>query len=41
MRLMADRLRVERPFQGLDGSRSPGLIEAGLAAVADLLAAAD
>jgi len=35
MRLMADRLHVERLFQGLE--RSPGLIEAGLATVAELL----
>jgi len=39
MRLMADRLHVERLFKDLD--RSPGLIEAGLAGVAELLGAAD
>jgi uncharacterized protein YbaR (Trm112 family) len=39
MRLMADRLHVERLFKDLD--RSPGLIEAGLAGVAELLAAGD
>jgi hypothetical protein len=35
LRLMADRLHVERLFKDLD--RSPGLIEAGLAGVAELL----
>lgn len=39
MRLMADRLHVERLFGGLE--RSPGLIEAGLATVAELLTGAD
>jgi Zn-finger nucleic acid-binding protein len=39
LRLMADRLHVERLFQGLE--RSPGLVEAGLAAVAELLASTD
>jgi hypothetical protein len=39
MRLMADRLHVEHLFQNLD--RSPGLIEAGLATVAELLTADD
>jgi hypothetical protein len=39
IRLMADRLHVERLFKDLD--RSPGLIEAGLAGVAELLAARD
>ena len=37
LRLVADRLDVERLFQGLDGS--PGLIEAGLATVAELFTA--
>jgi hypothetical protein len=48
MRLMADRLRVERLFESFDGSArssdaigAPGLIEAGLAAVAELLTATD
>jgi hypothetical protein len=39
MRLMADRLHVERLFKDLD--HSPGLIEAGLAGVAELLTAGD
>jgi hypothetical protein len=39
LRLMADRLHVERLFEGLD--RSPGLVEAGLASVAELLGATD
>jgi hypothetical protein len=34
LRLMADRLHVDRLFQGLD--HSPGLVEAGLASLADL-----
>lgn len=48
MRLMADRLRVERLFEGFDGSTGgsnaiggPGLVEAGLAAVAEFLTATD
>ena len=47
MRLMADRLRVERLFERFDGSTGwsdtggSGLIEAGLAAVAELLTTAD
>jgi hypothetical protein len=45
MRLMADRLRVEHLFASLDGrssdSNAPGLIEAGLATVAELLANTD
>ena len=39
MRLIADRLHVEHLFRNLD--RSPGLIEAGLATVAELLTAGD
>lgn len=39
MRLMADRLHVDRLFKDLD--RSPGLVEAGLATVAELLGTAD
>ncbi len=46
MRLMADRLHVERLFQSLerspgiaDATAAPGLVEAGLAALADLLGA--
>ena len=39
LRLMVDRLHVERLFGGLD--RSPGLVEAGLATVAELFGAAD
>lgn len=44
LRLLADRLHVERLFQGFDasaGSRAPGVVETGLAAVADFLAASD
>jgi hypothetical protein len=47
MRLMADRLRVERLFESFDGSAGrsnpigSGLVEAGLAAVAEFLTATD
>ena len=39
MRLMADRLHVESLFKSFD--QSSGLVEAGLATVAELLGAAD
>jgi hypothetical protein len=41
MRLMADRLHVEHLFKSLGRSSTPGLVEAGLAAVSDLFAPAD